>query len=396
MQGWPRSAVQAFSPQTLVPQKYILKAKKTAECHYNCRLLIEEEFHDDPRHAKSPAFARWTAAQNAMPRDLSHAGLPPDADRIDVVYLWVDGADPRWQANRRAAQARTGNDAGAARFGDVSGRYRDNGELRYNLRALQRFFPDHGHVHIVTDGQCPAWLRTGTEPGVSVVDHRALMPAAALPVFDSGHIETYLHHLPGLSERFIYFNDDVFLGAPFDAAWWFSEAGLAVFKEAALLPDYPAPQPHESALVNAALLSRAWLSARDRHYRHDPRIFAHSPRPMLVSAMRQLEHEAPELFHNVRSTVFRSWTAPPLIPDLVPRWMVHLGRATVRECASAYLSSGAADAAEQFGELCLRFGKLDFFCINDTSDNAAPEAPQLRRIGDTLEHLLPCPSRFEH
>lgn len=42
-----------------------------------------------------------------------------------------------------------------------------------------------------------------------------------------------------------------------------------------------------------------------------------------------------------------------------------------------YLSSGAADAAEQFGELCARFGKLDFFCINDTSDNAAPDAPQL-------------------
>jgi len=56
------------------------------------------------------------------------------------------------------------------------------------------------------------------------------------------------------------------------------------------------------------------------------------------------------------------------------------------------LSSGAADAAEQFSELCARFGKLDFFCINDTSDNAAPDAPQLLRIGDTLEQLLPCPS----
>lgn len=66
---------------------------------------------------------------------------------------------------------------------------------------------------------------------------------------------------------------------------------------------------------------------------------------MLVSAIRQLEHEAPELFHAVHSTVLRSRTMPPLIPDLVPRWMVHLGRAIVRECASAYLSSGAADAA---------------------------------------------------
>lgn len=356
---------------------------------------MKKECHVDPKRAKAAPFARCTATQNTRLRSLGNAAMtPPQSDRIDVVYLWVDGADPRWQANRRAAQLRNGDEAGAARFGDVSGRYRDNGELRYNLRALQRFFPEHGHIHIVTDGQCPDWLRTG--PGISVVDHRTLMPAAALPVFDSGHIETYLHHLPGLSERFIYFNDDVFLGAPFDAAWWFSETGLAVFKEAPLLPDYPAPQPHESALVNASLLSRAWLSARDPHYRHVPRIFAHSPRPMLVSAMRQLEQEAPELFHAVRSTVFRSWAVPPLIPDLVPRWMVHLGRAIVRECASIYLSSGAADAAEQFGELCARFGQLDFFCINDTSDNAAPDSRQLLRIGDTLERLLPCPSRFEY
>ncbi|MDL2355880.1 MAG: stealth family protein [Pseudomonadota bacterium] len=320
--------------------------------------------------------------------------MPGPAGRIDIVYLWVDGADPAWQARRRAALQRGAGSASLARFGDVQGRYRDNGELRYNLRALQRFFPQHGHVHIVTDGQRPAWLRPA--PGLSVIDHRALLPAAALPVFDSGHIESYLHHIPGLSERFIYLNDDVFFGAPFDPAWWFAAAGVAVYKEAALLPDYTGPQPHENALVNASLLSRAWLSARDPHYRHVARIFAHSPRPMLVSALRQLEREAPELFGQVRSTVFRSWAVPPLLPDLVPRWMVANGRAIVREGASLYLSSGDADAAGQFADLAARFGSLLFFCINDTSDDAADDAPQLLRIGRTLERLLPEPSRFEY
>jgi hypothetical protein len=314
-------------------------------------------------------------------------------DRIDIVYLWVDGSDPQWQANRSAAQQRSTGDDARARHGDVAGRYRDNGELRYNLRALQRFFPQHGTVHIVTDAQRPAWLRAG--PGVNVIDHRDLIPAGALPVFDSGHIETYLHHIPGLSERYVYLNDDVFLGAPFDPAWWFSTAGVAVFKEAGLLPDYAATQSHESALVNASLLSRAWLSARDPLYRHVPRIFSHSPRPMLVSAMLELEREAPELFGSVRSTVFRSWSVPPLIPDLVPRWMLHDRRAVVREGDSMYVASGAADAAAQFAELIARFGKLDYFCINDTSDEAASDAPQLQRIAKTLAHLLPQQSRFE-
>jgi hypothetical protein len=66
----------------------------------------------------------------------------------------------------------------------------------------------------------PAWLRAS--PRLTVVDHASLMPGAALPVFDSGHIESYLHHIPGLSERFLYLND-VFLGAPFEPAFWFGE-----------------------------------------------------------------------------------------------------------------------------------------------------------------------------
>jgi len=318
---------------------------------------------------------------------------PTLTDKIDIVYLWVDGADPRWQANRRAAHARAVGDSDIAPYGDVGGRYRDNDELRYNLRALERFFPEHGHIYIVTDGQRPAWLRPG--PGLSVIDHRDLMPAAALPVFDSGHIESYLHHIPNLSERFVYLNDDVFFGAPFDAAWWFSSAGVAVFREDTLLPDYAAMQTHESALVNASLLSRAWLAGRDPHYNHVARIFSHSPRPMLVSVMRELEREAPELFSSVRSTVFRSWAVPPLIPDLVPRWMVQHGRAVVREAPSMYLPSGAADADARFSELTERFGQLAFFCINDTCDDAEADSPELMRIGRALEQLLPTPSCFE-
>ena len=31
-------------------------------------------------------------------------------------------------------------------YGNVEGRFRDNDELRYSLRALERYFPDHGHV----------------------------------------------------------------------------------------------------------------------------------------------------------------------------------------------------------------------------------------------------------
>jgi hypothetical protein len=317
-------------------------------------------------------------------------------DRIDIVYLWVNGADPVWQHKRLQAKLRVdshGQDA-LALYGDVSGRYRDNDELRFNLRALEKFYPDHGHIFIVTDGQVPHWMRPCE--GLTLVDHHDLIPTAALPIFDSGHIESYLHHIPGLAEKFIYLNDDVFFGAQVDPNEWFGANGVAVFTETAAVPDYDTLQPNESALVNASVLSKHWLTRRYPKYLHAPRIFAHSPRPMFKSVLHELEEAAPELFAQVRKTIFRSWQVPPIVPDLVPRWMLHTGRAALQSLEPLYISSGAENAEHQFQGLIADFGSIPFFCINDTSDDAHDDSPQLRRITRTLSQLLPEPSSFEH
>ena len=317
-----------------------------------------------------------------------------NADRIDIVYLWVDGSDSRWRNKHRHAYAQWAHQhpGALAIYGNAAGRYRDNGEFLFNLRALEKFFPDHGHVYIVTDDQVPAWLKCSER--VTIIDHRDLMPAAALPVFDSGHIESYLHHIPGLSERFFYLNDDVFFGAHVDPDWWFGER-LMVLTESMQRPAYASLQVDETALVNASILSKNWLTSRDPHYQHDSRIYAHSPRPMLKSAMHELEGIAAELFAHVRTTVFRSWSVPPIVPDLVPRWMVAQGYAQQRILDPLYISTGDAQAEQQLLSLTHRFGQLPFFCINDTCDEAPDNDVRLLRVALTLEQLLPVPSSFE-
>ena len=151
-------------------------------------------------------------------------------EAVDIVYLWVDGSDPDWRRKRQSARqsldARQGR--AMALYGNVEGRFRDNDELRCSLRALERFFPQHGHVYIITDGQTPPWL--AAHPQLTIVDHRELIPACALPTFDSCHIESYIHRIPQLSERYFYFNDDVFFGAPvlgFEVSPWLA-AGIAL------------------------------------------------------------------------------------------------------------------------------------------------------------------------
>ncbi|MBY0411858.1 MAG: Stealth CR1 domain-containing protein, partial [Burkholderiaceae bacterium] len=121
----------------------------------------------------------------------------PTPPSIDIVYLWVNGNDPVWRKKRQraAVQASVADRDAMAVYGNVEGRFRDNDELRYSLRALERYFPDHGHVYLVTDGQTPSWLQASSR--LTLVDHRDLIAADRLPIFDSGNIESYIHRIPG-------------------------------------------------------------------------------------------------------------------------------------------------------------------------------------------------------
>lgn len=69
-------------------------------------------------------------------------------------------------------------------------------------------------MFIVTNGQIPEWLDIH-HPKVTLITHDMIFPdTSVLPTFSSSSIEMNLHRIPGLSDYFIYFNDDVFLGQP--------------------------------------------------------------------------------------------------------------------------------------------------------------------------------------
>ncbi|TRY57872.1 hypothetical protein DNTS_017664 [Danionella cerebrum] len=96
---------------------------------------------------------------------------------------------------------------------DVSAsRFEDNEELRYSLRSIEKHAPWVRHVFIVTNGQIPSWLNLDN-PRVSVVTHQNIFQNEShLPTFSSPAIESHLHRIPGLSQKFIYLNDDVMFG----------------------------------------------------------------------------------------------------------------------------------------------------------------------------------------
>ena len=144
---------------------------------------------------------------------------------IDMVYLWVDGSDPEWLKKRQQFMGTPTRSAEA----DTEGRYANNDELKYSLRSAEKYAPWIRQIFIVTDNQIPIWLNTN-HPKVKVIDLTEIMPPEVLPSFNSNVIESHLYRIPGLSEHFLYANDDMFFNAPVLPDFFFANDGYPIVR----------------------------------------------------------------------------------------------------------------------------------------------------------------------
>lgn len=129
-------------------------------------------------------------------------------DKIDFVIPWVDGNDALWLQERDAAALKQARPVEINRA-----EYRNWDLLRYWFRGVEKFAPWVNKVHFVTWGHLPDWLNTD-HPKLNIVTHSDYIPSQYLPTFSSHTIDLNLHRIRGLEEKFVYFNDDMFLTAP--------------------------------------------------------------------------------------------------------------------------------------------------------------------------------------
>lgn len=307
-------------------------------------------------------IARPVPAPDVVDRERTTASLTPDAQAtrlpIDIVYTWVDGSDPAWLARRETFAPDHG------RVDATANRYHDRDELRYSLRSVRAYAPWARRIFLVTDQQRPAWL-VGDQ--VTVVDHRELFPdPGVLPTFNSHAIETVLHRIPGLSEHFVYFNDDVFLGRPVQPDLFFSPGGLARLSFSRTTIDYVSDEPY----------ARAWRSMADlveRRFGARPlQVLRHTPHPMVRSEMEWLEAEFPDEFARIRGQRFRGDGDLP--PVALSRYsMLQRGAAFERPFAYEYINLSAPDATIRLNALARSARQVDAVCLNDTSGQPPPD-----------------------
>lgn len=331
--------------------------------------------------------------------------LPEPTDRLDVVIMWVDGSDPK-AAAARAKAARTARARGC-KIDNQPGRSRDNGELMFLLRSIHANMPWHGHIYIVTNGQKPRYVDF-SKPGISLVTHRDIFTdPSLLPTFNSFAIESMLHRIDGLSEHFVRFSDDFFIGRPAGREAFQSPGGLGMVYLGHDILGY-ATTPYNRLIQHNAIRFHGSFGFL-------PRLnYVHAPQCRSRRIMAEMVDFWPDWFATTRSNRFRSPSdAVPLF--LYPYFMMWTQE---REALIAFSRTGEAEniihvtAKSPLSRLIyVGFGaggnrewkprllKMlrscpTFFNIND-SFGSTPNPNDVAFVGAFLRDLFPKPSPFE-
>ncbi len=322
-------------------------------------------------------------------------------DPIDAVYTWVDGSDPKWREQKHARLSglrERGGRTDPATTSDV--RFRERDELRYSLRSLERFAPFIRKVHLVSAGQIPAWLDL-PHPRLQVVFHDAIFPDPShLPTFSSRAIESHLHRIPGLSERFIYLNDDIMLNTPVTESHFFDREGRCVvyLDERKVVWDPDAP--HYERCVSAGARNSSRLIEEIGGPRIECRV-DHTPYALRRSLLAEIWERFPKQLEAVSSHAFRSARTLSPTSSLAQYYALYTDRAVaVHEPHLAYFKVRKKPwtpywlGARLLMHYITRRHTLPFLSINDSGelDDSWLTAQCIRLF---LERTQPRASSFE-
>ena len=307
---------------------------------------------------------------------------------IDMVFSWVDGTSSEFQ--RARAQRMESYVVGDG--DDSDARFRQIDELKYALRSVYLYAPWVRRIFIATDSPEPTWL--ADHPRVTIVrSEEFFADLDALPTHNSHAVESQLHRIEGLSEHFIYSNDDMFFGRPIRPDMFFSPGGITKFIEATTRIGLGEPNPERSGFENAARVNRALLQRR--FGRITTRHLEHAATPLRRSVMAELEREFPEDFARTAASVFRSSSDISVTNSLYHYYALMTGRAVVQTDASVrYVETTLADAAVEMDGI-LKHRDYDFFCLNDGSKPEVSVAKRTRNVRSFLERYFSIPAVWE-
>ncbi|MEE1621816.1 stealth conserved region 3 domain-containing protein [Zafaria sp. J156] len=326
----------------------------------------------------------WPTIENMFADHATDIDFP-----IDIVFSWVDGNNPGFQRYRASFMEH----AVVGEGDDAEARYRQIDELKYALRSVHMFAPWIRHIFICTDSEPPAWLDP-EHPGITVVraaDH--FKDPSVLPTFNSQAVEAQLQHVAGLSEHFLYSNDDMFFGRPLGPDMFFSPGGITKFVEAGTRIGLGDNHLDRSGFENAARVNRRLL--HDRFGRITTRHLEHTAAPLRRSVLLEMEEVFAAEFAATAASRFRAKDNISVTNSLYHYYALLTGRAVTKVGAKVkYVDTTMYSGLDSLGKL-LRKRNQDFFCLNDGSFPEVGARERQERVVGFLERYFPIPAPWE-
>lgn len=133
--------------------------------------------------------------------------------KIDYVIPYVTSDDSAWRQLFEKYFGKNYYDIESVRFDG-------NMLFKYVFRGIENHMPWINNVFLIvqSESQIPKWINRDT---VQIIYHDSFIPSEYLPTFNSCTIECFLHLIPGLSNLFIYGNDDTYILKDVDPSEFF-------------------------------------------------------------------------------------------------------------------------------------------------------------------------------
>ena len=296
-------------------------------------------------------------------------------EKIDIVYTWVNYKDIKFQKKIKQYQKST------SEF-DVA-RFLSHDELKFSLRSLEQFAPWVNAIYIVTQEQVPDWLDIKNKK-LKIIFHEQIIEKQFLPTFNSHVIESCLHRIKGLSEKYIYMNDDVLFARPIKPSYFFKSNGLVnLFVTNSKVPNGPldsSDTPTEIASKNSLKL----LYQKTGYICNS--FFAHTFHPQLKSTNVEIEKIFKNEINTMKKNKFRNLT------DLnIPTFLSHhfnyiKAKGVFEKTTCMYFNIRSPEAPKYYQTLLARKGTLQApysMCVNDKTSLEKP-LPNYHGLLDTF------------
>ena len=292
---------------------------------------------------------------------------------IHIVITYVDGNDPEWQA---AHTQYVGESVTAKRF-------RDWGTLPFLLRAIEQHMPFVSDVWLVvsSDSQVPAWV---DHSQLHIVRHSDIIPAEYLPTFNSATIEMFLYRIPGLSERFLYFNDDCFPMKPCKETDFFQGDKVVVGHTRQWIT---AGNNYRLRVRNSSNLARRALGLRETKSYVRPQ---HTCIPMLTS---QCEALMAKMGDEIGKKITRTRSSHNYNQYIFSDYLYYQHRTINRKLSNKHFSLAVASIDQITRFLAQPTRQL--VCINDVEMSDAKYALYREQLLAAFGRCFPEKSRFE-